>query len=84
MSAAAAVLNSRRRADWCCHADVENTGTGTVRSSRHLAAWLGLTPKDHSTDGKMRLGTITRAGDEGLRSKTRAYAVCWWRAQLPL
>lgn len=38
------------------------------RSSRHFAAWLGLTPKDHSTGGKTRLGKITRAGDEGLRS----------------
>jgi transposase len=25
-------------------------------------------PKDHSTVGKVRLGVITRAGDEGLRS----------------
>jgi transposase len=32
------------------------------------AAWIGLTPKDHSTAGKLRLGGITRAGDEGLRS----------------
>jgi transposase len=31
------------------------------------AAWLGLTPKDHSTAGKQRLGVITRAGDEELR-----------------
>lgn len=38
------------------------------RSSRHFAAWLGLTPKDQSTGGKTRLGTITRAGDEALRS----------------
>jgi transposase len=37
-------------------------------SGRHFAAWLGLTPKDHSTAGKTRLGTITRAGDETLRS----------------
>src|SRR6266568_974375 len=37
-------------------------------SSRHFAAWLGLTPKDHSTAGKTRLGKITRAGDEVLRS----------------
>lgn len=35
---------------------------------RHFAAWLGLTPKDHSTAGKTRLGKITRAGDEVLRS----------------
>jgi transposase len=38
------------------------------RSGRQFAAWLGLTPKDHSTAGKLRLGVITRAGDEGLRS----------------
>lgn len=37
------------------------------RSGRHFAAWLGLTPKDHSTAGRQRLGTITRAGDEALR-----------------
>jgi transposase len=38
------------------------------RSGRQFAAWIGLTPKDHSTGGKVRLGVITRAGDEGLRS----------------
>ena len=37
-------------------------------SARHFAAWIGLTPKDHSTAGKTRLGKITRAGDERLRS----------------
>jgi transposase len=37
------------------------------RSGRLYAAWLGLTPKDHSTAGKTRLGRITRAGDERLR-----------------
>ena len=38
------------------------------QSGRQFAAWIGLTPKDHSTAGKLRLGVITRAGDEGLRS----------------
>jgi len=38
------------------------------RCGRDFAAWLGLTPKDHSTAGKQRLGVITRAGDEALRS----------------
>ncbi len=38
------------------------------RSGRQFAAWIGLTPRDHSTAGKIRLGVITRAGDEGLRS----------------
>jgi len=37
-------------------------------SGRHFAAWVGLTPKDHSTAGKTRLGKIPRAGDERLRS----------------
>ena len=37
------------------------------RTGRDFAAWLGLTPKDHSTAGKKRLGIITRAGDEALR-----------------
>jgi transposase len=37
------------------------------RTGRDFAAWLGLTPKDHSTAGKQRLGVITRAGDETLR-----------------
>lgn len=38
------------------------------RSGRDFAAWVGLTPKDHSTAGKRRQGIITRAGDEMLRS----------------
>src|SRR5204863_399421 len=40
---------------------------GAFRSGRDFAAWLGLTPKDHSTAGKQRLGVITRAGDAALR-----------------
>ena len=41
---------------------------GLFKSGRQFSAWLGLTPKDHSTAGKARLGVITRAGDEGLRA----------------
>jgi transposase len=37
------------------------------RSGRDFAAFIGLTPKDHSTAGKIRPGGITRAGDEALR-----------------
>lgn len=37
-------------------------------SGRHLAAWLGLTPKQRSTGGKQRLGGISRAGNERLRA----------------
>jgi transposase len=43
------------------------------RSGRDFAAWIGLTPKDHSTAGKVRMGGITRAGDEALRKNTRAW-----------
>jgi transposase len=37
-------------------------------SGRQFSAWMGLTPKDHSTAGKARTGIITRTGDEVLRS----------------
>lgn len=38
------------------------------RNGRDFAAWMGLTPRDHSTAGKTRTGVITRAGDAALRS----------------
>lgn len=46
---------------------IKVTDPKAFRSGRDFAAWLGLTPKDHSTAGKTRLGVITRAGDEALR-----------------
>jgi transposase len=36
-------------------------------SGRHFAAWAGLTPQEHSTGGKQRMGGISRAGNERLR-----------------
>jgi transposase len=36
-------------------------------SGRQFAAWVGLTPRQHSTGGKPRLGHITRRGDAYLR-----------------
>jgi transposase len=45
------------------------------KSARDFAAWIGLTPKDHSTAGKQRLGVITRAGDEALRATLVAGAM---------
>jgi transposase len=44
------------------------TDPHAFRCGRDFSAWIGLTPKDHSTAGKTRLGVITRAGDEALRS----------------
>ncbi len=40
---------------------------GNFGSGRHFAAWLGLTPKEHSTGGKQRMGKISKAGNERLR-----------------
>jgi transposase len=38
------------------------------RSGRQFAAWLGLTPRQHSSGGKNRLGSITKRGDAYLRT----------------
>ena len=38
------------------------------KSARHFAAWLGLTPKPHSSGGKERLGRISKMGNSTLRS----------------
>lgn len=37
------------------------------RTARDYAAWLGLTPKPHSSGGKERLGRISKAGNRYLR-----------------
>ncbi|MGP1680432.1 MAG: IS110 family transposase, partial [Burkholderiales bacterium] len=43
-------------------------GGHDFRNSRQVGAWLGLTPGQHSSGGKARLGRITKAGDSYLRS----------------
>jgi transposase len=50
-----------------CLLTIKVSDPHTFGCGRDFAAWMGLTPKDHSTAGKMRLGVITRAGDEALR-----------------
>ncbi len=37
------------------------------RSGREFAAWLGLVPRQHSTGGKIRLGGISKRGNQYLR-----------------
>jgi transposase len=37
------------------------------QNGRQVGAWLGLTPGQHSSGGKQRLGSITKAGDAYLR-----------------
>jgi transposase len=39
----------------------------TFSSGRSLAAWIGLVPKQHTTGGKDRLGSITKQGNRYLR-----------------
>jgi transposase len=41
---------------------------GGFKSGRHFAAWLGLTPRSHSSGGKERLGGISKMGNPELRS----------------
>ena len=37
------------------------------KNGREFAAWVGLTPKEHSTGGRQRLGGITKMGQRDLR-----------------
>ena len=46
----------------------------TFSSGRSLAAWIGLVPKQHSTGGKDRLGSITKQAID-------ICGGCWWLAQ---
>ena len=41
---------------------------GAFSSGRHFAAWIGLTPKMHSSGGKEQLGRISKMGNPALRS----------------
>ena len=38
------------------------------RSGRNFSAWIGLVPKQHSSEGKERLGSISKQGDRYLHS----------------
>jgi len=45
------------------------------RSGRDFSAWIGLVPKQHSSGGKDRLGSISKQGDRYLRSLFTAGAL---------
>jgi transposase len=45
------------------------------RSGRNFSAWIGLVPKQHSSGGKDRLGSISKRGDRYLRSLFMAGAL---------
>ena len=46
---------------------VTTPDVAAFRSARDYSAWLGLTPKPHSSGGKERLGRISKAGNRYLR-----------------
>ncbi|MCW2239315.1 IS110 family RNA-guided transposase [Azospirillum canadense] len=58
----------------------------TFTSGRHLAAWLGLVPRQNSSGGKERLGGISKAGD-GYRRRMLVHGaravLRWWRTSSP-
>ena len=45
------------------------------RSGRNFSAWIGLVPKQHSSGGKDRLGSISKQGDRYMRSLFMAGAL---------
>jgi transposase len=45
------------------------------RSGRNFSAWIGLVPKQHSSGGKAKLGSISKQGDRYLRSLFMAGAL---------
>jgi transposase len=47
----------------------------TFRSGRDFSAWIGLVPKQHSSGGKDKLGSISKRGDRYLRSLFTAGAL---------
>ena len=65
----ARLAEHRVREGYKADALVATIGNGhDFRNGRQLAAWLGLTPSQHSSGGKARLGTISCRGDGYLRT----------------
>ena len=51
----------------------------TFKTGRHLAAWLGLTPREHASGLKRRQGAISKRGDAYLRRLLTLGAQSWLR-----
>lgn len=48
---------------------VASIGNGhDFKNGRQFSSWLGLAPRQHSSGGKAKLGSITKAGDNYLRT----------------
>lgn len=48
-----------------CLSDISNAAD--FKNGRHLAAWIGLVPRQHSAGGKTKLLGISKRGNKGLR-----------------
>ncbi len=72
---------AKRDTDSCRHQQAPGVGVLTATtlsasagdlpkfaSGRHFAAWLGLTPREHSSGKLRKLGSITKRGDPYLRT----------------
>lgn len=46
------------------------------RRSKQVSSYLGLVPREHSSGGKQRLGSISRR-------ETALYGCCWWKRRRP-
>jgi transposase len=65
---------------------VATIGDGSqFKSGRHLSAWLGLVPRQHSSGGNSRLGRISKRGDGYVRRLLvhGARAVLRWQRSAP-
>jgi transposase len=52
------------------------TDPTSFKNGRHMAAWLGLVPRQNSSGGKDRLSGITKAGDRSIRRLLIIGATC--------
>ena len=55
----------------------------TFSNGRSLSAWIGLTPRQNSSGGKERLGSITKAGNTYLRELLVVGAMAMVRRAMP-
>ena len=60
--------NARGSATLATRAVASVADPKAFRSGRDFSAWIGLVPKQHSSGGKDRLGSISKQGDRYLRS----------------
>jgi len=57
--------------------------SGTFAKGRDFAAWVGLTPRQHSTGGKQKLGSISKMGERTLlQASKRGAAKGSWLEQM--